>query len=85
MRKNVLREFLEEQVKDAKKKGVLFSVHLKATMMKVSDPIIFGHVVSIFFKNVFDKHAIVFAELAINPNNGLGDLYEKIKYYSEML
>ena len=83
MCKNTLREFLEEQVKDAKKKGVLFSVHLKATMMKVSDPIIFGHVVSIYFKNVFEKHAIVFAELGINQNNGLGDLYEKIRNLPE--
>ncbi|MFE3845492.1 NADP-dependent isocitrate dehydrogenase [Thermoplasmatota archaeon] len=79
MSKKVLREFLEEQIKDAKNNGILFSVHLKATMMKVSDPIIFGHVVSIFFKDVFEKHETVFTELGINPNNGLGDLYAKIK------
>ena len=79
MKKHTLRKFLEEQINDAKSKGVLFSVHLKATMMKVSDPIIFGHVVSVFFKDVFEKHAEVFKELGVSPNNGLGDLYAKIK------
>jgi len=83
MNKNALRTFIEEQVEDAKKKDVLFSVHLKATMMKVSDPIIFGHVVSVFFKDVFEKHASVFKELGVNPNNGLGDLYTKIKTLPE--
>jgi len=83
MSQRALRTFLEEQVEDAKKKNVLFSVHLKATMMKVSDPIIFGHVVSVFFKDVFEKHASVFAELGISPNNGLGDLYAKIKNLPE--
>jgi len=79
MKKKALRAFLEEQIKDAKVKDVLFSVHLKATMMKVSDPIIFGHVVSVFFKDIFEKHADVFKELGVSPNNGLGDLYQKIK------
>jgi len=79
MRKRALRTFLEEQVIDAKKNDILFSVHLKATMMKVSDPIIFGHVVSVFFKDVFEKHASIFSELGVSPNNGLGDLYLKIK------
>lgn len=79
MSKNALRKFIEEQIEDAKNKNILFSVHLKATMMKVSDPIIFGHVVSVFFKDVFEKHASVFAELGISPDNGLGDLYAKIK------
>ena len=79
MNKRALRKFLEEQIQDAKSKDVLFSVHLKATMMKVSDPIIFGHVVSVFFKDVFEKHAAIFKELGVNPNNGLGDLYAKIK------
>ena len=79
MNKRALRKFLEEQMKDAKSKDVLFSVHLKATMMKVSDPIIFGHVVSVFFKEVFEKHAAVFKQLGVSPNNGLGDLYAKIK------
>jgi isocitrate dehydrogenase len=83
MSRRSLRKFLEEQVEDAKKKGVLFSVHLKATMMKVSDPIIFGHVVSVFFHDVFEKHASVFKDLGVSPNNGLGDLYSKIKSLSD--
>ncbi len=74
-----LRKFIEEQIEDAKKSGVLFSVHLKATMMKISDPIIFGHFVSVFYKDVFAKHAATFTELGINPDLGLGDLYAKIK------
>ncbi len=78
MNAKALRTFIEEQIEEAKQQGVLFSVHLKATMMKVSDPIIFGHVVSVFFNDVFTKHAATFAELGINPNNGLGDLYKKI-------
>lgn len=78
LQKKPLRSFLEEQIKDAKEKDVLFSVHLKATMMKVSDPIIFGHVVSVFFKDVFEKHAETFKKLGISPNNGLGELFEKI-------
>jgi len=78
MSKNALRKFYAEQVEDAKKKGVLFSLHLKATMMKVSDPIMFGHAVSVFFKDVFEKHAAAFREIGVNPNNGLGDLYAKI-------
>ncbi len=73
-----LREFLAQEIADAKEKGLLFSVHLKATMMKVSDPIIFGHVVSVFFKDVFEKHAETFAELGVNPNAGLGTLHEKL-------
>ena len=79
MRKKALRSFLAEQVKDAKEKDILFSVHLKATMMKVSDPIIFGHVVSTYFKDVFEKHGETFKKLGISPNNGLGELYDKIK------
>jgi isocitrate dehydrogenase len=74
-----LRTFVEEQLQDAKSKDVLFSAHLKATMMKVSDPIMFGHIVSVFFKDVFAKHADTFAALDVNPNNGLGELYKKIK------
>ncbi len=83
MSKKALRKFLEEQVESAKKDNVLFSVHLKATMMKVSDPIIFGHVVSVYFKDLFEKHANTFTELGINPNNGLGDLYNKIQTLPE--
>lgn len=79
MEKIALHEFLDRQVKDAKEKDILFSVHLKATMMKVSDPIIFGHVISVYFKEVFEKHAETFKKLGINPNNGLGELYKKIK------
>ena len=79
MNKRSLRKFLEEEVKDAKKQDILFSVHLKATMMKVSDPIIFGHVVSVYFKEVFEKHAEIFKQLGISPNNGLAELYTKIK------
>lgn len=73
-----LRAFIEEQIEDAKTQGVLFSVHLKATMMKVSDPIIFGHVVSVYFKEVFEKYDALFKEIGIDPSNGLGDLYSKI-------
>jgi isocitrate dehydrogenase len=79
MSRRALREFLEAQIEDAKKQGVLFSLHMKATMMKVSDPKIFGHAVSVFFKDVFEKHADVFRKLGVDPDNGLGDLYEKIK------
>ena len=79
MSRRALREFLEAQIEDAKKQGVLFSVHLKATMMKVSDPKIFGHVVSVFFKEVFEKHKDTFQKLGVDPDNGLGDLYAKIK------
>jgi isocitrate dehydrogenase len=73
-----LRDFIEDQLQDAKKQDLLFSVHLKATMMKVSDPVIFGHFVSVYFKDVFDKHAVIFEEIGVNPNLGLGDLYNKI-------
>ncbi len=78
MSAKALRNFIEEQIEDAKTKGVLFSVHLKATMMKVSDPIMFGHFVTVFYKDVFEKHAATFKELGVNPNNGLGDVYAKI-------
>jgi len=71
--------FLEQQVARARKEGLLFSVHLKATMMKVSDPIIFGHVVRVFFKDLLAKHAATFAELGVDLNNGFGDLVAKIQ------
>jgi len=74
-----LRKFLQEQIADARDNGVLFSVHLKATMMKVSDPVIFGHVVSVFYQDVIDKHADVLAEVGFDPNNGIGDLYARIE------
>ncbi len=78
MRKKALRTFLAQEIEDAKNEDVLFSVHLKATMMKVSDPILFGHTVEVFFKDVFTKHAETFTEMGVNANNGLGDLYAKI-------
>jgi len=83
MSRRELRKFYEEQIQDAKNKGVLFSLHLKATMMKVSDPIMFGHAVSVFFKDVFEKHASAIKELSFDPNNGLNDLYAKIKKLPE--
>jgi isocitrate dehydrogenase len=79
MSRAALVSFLESQIEDARQKGVLFSVHLKATMMKVSDPIIFGVAVRTFFKDVFDTHAATFKEIGVDPNNGLGDLYAKLK------
>lgn len=74
-----LKSFLAKEIADAKEKDVLFSIHLKATMMKVSDPILFGAAVSVFFKDVFEKHAAVFDQLNINPNNGVGDLLIKLE------
>ena len=74
-----LTEFLSQAIKEAEEQGILFSLHMKATMMKVSDPIIFGAAVSVFFKDAFDKHGDTFEQLGVNPNNGLGDVYSKIK------
>jgi len=79
MSRNSLRDFLTEEIADARAKDVLFSVHLKATMMKVSDPIIFGHVVTVFFKELFDKHGDYFNELGVDASHGLGDLYSKME------
>jgi isocitrate dehydrogenase len=79
MRKRALVAFYEEQIARAKREGLLFSLHLKATMMKVSDPIIFGHGVRTFFKDLLAKHADTFAKLGVDLNNGFGDLVEKIK------
>ena len=79
MSKRVLRQFLEEQIEDAKKQGVLFSLHMKATMMKVSDPKIFGHAVTVYYKDVFEKHGETLKKLGVDPDNGIGDLYTKIK------
>lgn len=73
-----LRDFIEAEINDAKEQGVLFSLHMKATMMKVSDPVIFGHAVSVFYKDVLTKHAALFAELGVDLNNGIGDVYAKI-------
>ncbi|MGD8662026.1 MAG: NADP-dependent isocitrate dehydrogenase, partial [Desulfobacterales bacterium] len=79
MSAKALIDFVADEVADATQQDVLFSVHLKATMMKVSDPIIFGHVVSVFYKEIFDKYADTFNSLGIDPNQGLGELYQKIK------
>ena len=73
-----LSAFFEAQMQEAQKSGILLSLHLKATMMKVSDPIMFGYAVKVFFKDVFEKYATLFAEIGVNANNGLGDLYTKI-------
>jgi isocitrate dehydrogenase len=78
MSRKALRAFLAEQIEAAKRDGVLFSLHLKATMMKVSDPILFGHAVSVFFADVFKKHEATLKRLGINPNNGVGELLAKI-------
>lgn len=78
-----LRKFLAEEIKDAKDKGVLFSIHLKATMMKVSDPVIFGHAVTVFFEEVFEKYEAEFKEIGVDPTNGLGDVYQKIAQLPE--
>ena len=79
-----LRAFLSKEIKDAKEQDVLFSVHLKATMMKVSDPIIFGHVVSVFFKEVFEKHGKVLDELGVTPNLGLSEILERVSHDSKI-
>jgi len=79
MNMNKLKQFIAEQIRDAKNKGVLFSVHLKATMMKISDPLIFGAFVEVFFAPVFEKYATIFSDLNIDTRNGLGDIYAKIK------
>ena len=79
MSTKALRNFYEREISAAKDEGILLSLHVKATMMKVSDPILFGHAVTIYYKDVFAKYADTFAELGINPNNGLGDVYAKIQ------
>ncbi len=79
MSRKALRAFYAEQIADAKKQGILFSVHLKATMMKISDPIIFGHAVSVFFSDVFEKHAATLARIGVDPDNGMGDLLTRIE------
>ncbi|WP_452229590.1 MULTISPECIES: NADP-dependent isocitrate dehydrogenase [unclassified Lacinutrix] len=83
MSKTALIEFLEEQVEDALDKSVLFSLHMKATMMKVSDPIIFGHAVRVFFHDLFKKHAKTFEKIGVDVNNGFGNLLEKLSELPE--
>ena len=78
MSKKALLEFYETEMEDARKTGVMFSLHVKATMMKVSHPIVFGHAVRIFYREAFDKHGALFDELGINVNNGMATLYDKI-------
>ncbi len=78
MSRQALRRFLQEQIHDARQHGMMLSLHMKATMMKVSDPIIFGHAVTVYFEDVCKKHDAVFTKLGVNPNNGLGDVYAKI-------
>jgi len=73
-----LRDFYADQIDDAKTGDVLFSLHLKATMMKVSDPIMFGHAVTVYYRDVFEKHGALFDKLGVDPNNGIGDVYAKI-------
>lgn len=82
MSKDALRAFYAKTLEEAKEKNVLWSLHLKATMMKVSDPIMFGHAVAVFFKDVFEKYATEFKEIGVNPNLGLGDLYKKLEKLS---
>ncbi|MDT0220868.1 NADP-dependent isocitrate dehydrogenase [Gordonia sp. AC31] len=79
MSKKALIKFYEEQIDDAYKTGVMFSLHVKATMMRVSHPIVFGHAVKVFYREAFDKHGELFDELGVNVNNGLSDLYSKIE------
>ncbi len=83
MNVKALRDFLEIEMGSAREQGVLFSLHLKATMMKVSDPIIFGHAVGVFFRDVFDKHGSVLEDLGVNANDGLGSLLEAIQSLPE--
>ncbi|RNI31730.1 NADP-dependent isocitrate dehydrogenase [Rufibacter latericius] len=83
MSKKALRAFYEKEIADAKASGLLLSLHLKATMMKVSDPIMFGHAVTVFFKDVFEKHAELFKSIGVDANNGLGDVYSKIQALPE--
>ena len=78
MNRKALRAFYAEQIADAKKQGILFSLHLKATMMKISDPILFGHCVSVFFADVFEKHAATLTRIGVDPDNGMGDLLTRI-------
>ncbi len=83
MSKKALCEFYEKELEDCREAGILFSLHVKATMMKVSHPIVFGHCVKIYYKEAFEKHGKLFEELGINVNNGMVDLYEKIKTLPE--
>jgi len=83
MSRKALRSFFEDELEDAKETGVMFSLHVKATMMKVSHPIVFGHAVTVFYKDLFEKYGDLFDELGVNPNNGLGSVYDKIQSLPE--
>ncbi|MBM3266967.1 MAG: NADP-dependent isocitrate dehydrogenase [Candidatus Sericytochromatia bacterium] len=83
MSAKAIKQFYAEQIADAREQGILLSLHLKATMMKVSDPVMFGYAVSVFFKDVFDKHAETFRDLGVDPALGLGDLYKKLESLPE--
>ena len=83
MSKNALCEFLEQEMEDARETGVMFSFHVKATMMKVSHPIVFGHAVKVYYKDLFAKHGETFDKLGVNPNDGVSSIYEKIKQLPE--
>ncbi|HTP99899.1 MAG TPA: NADP-dependent isocitrate dehydrogenase [Casimicrobiaceae bacterium] len=85
MSKKALCKFFEEQMEDARNTGVMFSLHVKATMMKVSHPIVFGHAIRVFYKDVFAKHGKLFDELGVNPNNGISSVYDKIQSLPESL
>ncbi len=83
MSKKALISFLKDTVKEAQDKGILYSLHLKATMMKVSDPIIFGHAVEVFFKDVFDQYQAEFKQIGFSPSNGLANLYDELQELPE--
>jgi isocitrate dehydrogenase len=83
MSKKALCEFYEKELEDCREAGILFSLHVKATMMKVSHPIVFGHCVKIYYKDAFEKHGKLFDELGVNVNNGMVNLYDKIKTLPE--
>ncbi len=83
MSSKALRTFLEDSLADALDSGVMWSLHIKATMMKISHPIVFGHAVTVFYKDLFDKHAALFKAIGVNPNNGLSSVYDKIQSLPE--
>ena len=85
MSADALQSFLEEQIEQTKADGTLFSLHMKATMMKVSDPIIFGHAVKAFLAPVFEKHGDAMRDLGVNPNSGLGDLLARVKDNADIM
>jgi len=85
MSKAALCDFFESELEDCRNKGLMVSLHLKATMMKVSDPIMFGHMVKVYYKEVFAKHGDLFKQLGVNPNNGLGDVYDKIRGHAKQM